>query len=435
MTRKPPIWTPTFVLLTAVNFTAALVFYLFIVKIVEYTMLTYGSSYSAAGLMVSAYVIASLLTRLFLGGQIDKWGLKRSIIIGMGVNAAAALLYLIEGGFLYLLFVRALHGMGFGIASGALAASAALIVPPERRGEGIGYFSMAQALATGVGPFVAIIFTSSGTYTALFIFTAVVTAAALAASFFVSVPSIKAETPAKPAEKDAAQAADAAAGDAKDDGAATKKSGLSLGSFIQISILPLAIPLLFVMCCYSGVVSFLTVFAEERNLVEASSLYFVMYSIAILLTRPPVGRRVDRKGENSVIYVTFAALIVGFVVLAFAYNGAVLLASAALIGFGIGCTQSTVQTTIVRITPKQELGRANSTFFMSMDLGTGIGPVIIGVFIPYLGYQVVYLALAVVALFACLLYHALHGRKQSATAKDAGAGMPEVAEAEAADVK
>ena len=399
MAEKPKIWTPSFTVLTLVNFVSALVFYLFIVKIVEYTMLTYGSSYSAAGLMVTAYVIASLLTRLLLGGQIDKWGLKRSIIIGTTVNMAAALLYFIEGGFVYLLAVRALHGVGFGIASGALAASAALIVPPERRGEGIGYFSMAQALATGVGPFVAIILTGSGNYFILFLFSAVVTAGALVGAFFVTVP-------------------DARKGDATGSGGAAgvepaPKRSFSVGNFIQISVLPLAIPLLLVLVCYSGVVSFLTVFAEERDLVAASSLYFVVYSLAILLTRPPVGRRVDKKGENSVIYLTFVSLVVGMVVLAFAYNGAVLLASAALIGFGIGCTQSTVQTTIVRITPKEQLGRANSTFFMSMDLGSGVGPVVIGFFIPFVGYQVVYIALAVLAGVACVLYHVLHGRKSS----------------------
>lgn len=427
MSEKPKIWTASFTVLTTVNFVSALVFYLFIVKIVEYTMITYGASYSAAGLMVTAYVISSLLTRLLLGSKIDQWGLKRSIIIGTVVNLVAALLYFIEGGFAFLFCVRALHGVGFGIASGALAASAALLVPPERRGEGIGYFSMAQALATGIGPFVAIILTGSGNFFFLFLFSAIVTGVALAGAFFVRIPSVEApsEEPAAQGEGLAAQGEEPAArvetvaeaGNPEDLTEANKadepkKARFSVGNFIQISVLPLALPLLLVLICYSGVVSFLTVFAEERSLVEASSLYFVVYSLAILVSRPPIGRRVDRKGENSVIYFTFAALAVGFVVLAFAYNGAVLLASAALIGFGIGCTQSTVQTTIVRITPKQELGRANSTFFMSMDLGSGIGPVIIGFFIPFVGYQAVYIALAALAIGACALYHFAHGRKQ-----------------------
>ena len=406
MAGKPRIWTPTFTVLTCVNFVSALVFYLFIVKIVEYTMITYNASHSTAGLMVSAYVLSALCTRLFLGGRIDHWGLKRSIIIGTLVNTVAAVGYFVEGGFAFLLVVRAVHGIGFGIASGALAAAAALIVPPERRGEGIGYFSMAQALATGIGPFVAIILTASGNYTVLFAFSLVVTAVALGVSFALKLPKVEAK------EADGAANTEGSANDAAIN-AAAKEPAFSPKNLIQVAVLPLAIPLLLVLICYSGVVSFLTVFAEERSLVEASSVYFIVYSLAILLSRPPVGRRVDKHGENSVIYITFAGLAIGLVVLAFAFNGAVLLVSAALIGFGIGATQSTVQATIVRITPKQELGRANSTFFMSMDLGSGIGPVIIGAFIPYVGYQAVYLALAALAVIACALYHVLHGRKQS----------------------
>lgn len=400
MAEKARIWTPSFIMLTAINFVSALIFYLFLVTMVEYTMLTYKASYSAAGLMVTAYVISSLLTRIFLGGKIDVWGLKRSIIIGTAVNLVAALLYFIEGGFVFLFLTRALHGVGFGIASGALAASAALLVPPERRGEGIGYFSMAQALATGVGPFVAIMLTSDGNYLSLFIFSVIVTATALIGSFLVKVPEIR---------DTSAQAADKAG-----EGKRTEKEPLSIGRFIQISVLPLAIPLLLVLVCYSGITSFLTVFSEERNLVEAASLYFIVYSAAILITRPPIGRRVDKKGENSVIYITFASLAIGLAVLALSFNGATLLASAALAGFGIGCTQSTVQTAIVRITPKNELGRANSTFFMSMDLGSGIGPVIIGFFIPLVGYTAIYLALAALAAIVCLVYHLAYGRKQKA---------------------
>ena len=43
-------------------------------------------------------------------------------------------------------------------------------------------------------------------------------------------------------------------------------------------------------------------YASEVGLGDAVSLYFVVYALVILLSRPPVGRRVDRKGENSVIY-------------------------------------------------------------------------------------------------------------------------------------
>ena len=106
------------------------------------------------------------------------------------------------------------------------------------------------------------------------------------------------------------------------------------------------------------------------------------------------------------------SLAVGFVLLALADNAVLLLVSAAFIGFGIGATQSIVQAVIARDTPSDELGKANSTFFMSMDLGSGVGPIIIGAVIPAIGYSGSYFVLAGVALVAGALYHVVHGRKQ-----------------------
>ena len=157
--------------------------------------------------------------------------------------------------------------------------------------------------------------------------------------------------------------------------------------------------------------SFITLYALELNLSDAVTLYFVVYALVILITRPPVGRLVDRKGENSIIYWCFLSLAVGFVVLALASNAVMLLLSAAFIGFGIGATQSITQAVIARDTPPDELGRANSTFFMSMDLGSGIGPIVIGAAIPHIGYSSSYMVLAGVALLAGVVYHLVHGRK------------------------
>ena len=151
-------------------------------------------------------------------------------------------------------------------------------------------------------------------------------------------------------------------------------------------------------------------YAGELGLSDAVSLYFVVYAAVILVSRPPVGRRVDRLGENSTMYISLMSLVAGFILLAASSNAVMLLLSAAFVGFGIGTTQSVIQAVIARDTPQDELGRANSTFMMSMDLGSGVGPVLIGAVIPLVGYRFSYLGIAGVALFALLVYHLVHGR-------------------------
>lgn len=374
-----------------VNFCSALSFYLIMVKITEFAIDTYDVTQSVAALTISVYVISALVTRLFFGNRIDVWGVKRSLALGTAANAAAMVLYLVPMPFALLMVVRVVQGFGFAFMGGAAAAGAALVIPADRYGEGIGYFSMMQALATGVGPFVAILITNvMGGYTAMFAFAAVVAVLALCSVAFVKIPA------------------------ADDQHIAVRHiRPRGIASLVQLSVVPLASVLLLVYLGYSGILSFITLYADQRALSDAVSMYFVVYAVVILVSRPPVGRRVDRKGENSVIYTCFIALAVGFVVLAFAVNGALLLTSAALAGYGIGATQSIIQAVIARDTPSDELGRANSTFFMSMDLGSGIGPIIIGAIIPFVGYSGSYLCLAVVAVIAGVIYHFVHGRKQS----------------------
>jgi len=81
-----------------------------------------------------------------------------------------------------------------------------------------------------------------------------------------------------------------------------------------------------------------------------------------------------------------------------------------LIGLGFGVVQSSGQAISVKVTPRHRLGLANSTYFIFLDLGTGIGPFILGLFIPYTGYRGMYIGMAIVT-FACMfLYYLLHGK-------------------------
>lgn len=388
---EPKLWSRSLIVLMAINFCSAMSFWLISVKIAQFSIDTYGVSESVAGLGITVYVITALFTRMFFGGRIDAWGVKRSIAIGTAVNAVGLALYLVPMGFVPLMVVRACHGFGFAIMSSSAAAGAALVLPPERYGEGIGYFSMMQALATGIGPFVAILLTGVfGGYFAMFVFATVVGALALCCVPLLTIPDTR--------------------GAAKHMRVWDEVKAKGLGAFVQLSVVPIASVLFLVYLCYSGILSFVTSYAAERGLDAAASFYFVVYAIVILISRPPVGRRVDRLGENSTIYYCLISLVIGFVVLAFAVNGALLLASAALIGFGIGASQSIVQAVIARDAPPEELGKANSTFFMSMDLGSGIGPVAFGAAIPLIGYSAGYLCLAAIGALAIADYHLAHGR-------------------------
>ena len=458
MSGKEKLWMPNFVAVTAVNFVTALTYYLVTVKIVEYAYVEYQVAYSVAGFTVTAYVLAAVLTRLVFGGKMDSFGLRRSALLGEGLIAVASVLYLVPMSFVPLLLVRAVHGIGFAISTGSLASVAALLVPRSRQGEGISYFSMSTALAMGIGPMLAMMLMNGGaSFTMLFAFSMVMSLAALGTCFMLKVPSVNrmrqgagksAEgATARGAEQGAEKAAEGVAGDgsgavagavvrAADDCApaapvfdsstvlsANPKPRFSIGNYLHLGIFPMTSVVIPLMFCYSGVMSFMTVFAQERNLVDAASVYFLVYAVSMLLTRPPIGRRLDKRGENSVLYLTIIAMAVGLAVLAFSFSAPVLLLSAAIIGFGVGATQSTVQAIVPKYADAVTLGKANSTFFLCLDAGYGLGPMIIGAFLPAVGYTGTFLILAAVTLASCGYYHVAHGRKVWAAAARSAEGV------------
>lgn len=383
------LWNLNYILLMAYNLCHSLGFYITMVVFTGYSAATYGLSPSVASLSVTIYVLAAIAARLLLGKQLDRWGLKLSMTIGFVGNLACFLLFFLPMSFSALLVVRAAHGVAMAIQSGSVSAAVILFIPRSRSGEGVGYFSMMTALATGIGPLISInIINAFGGYTPLFVFLAAISALPAITLIFVKIPV----TP-------------------KTEGVSAKTER-GIASMIQLSILPITLVLFLVFFAYSSVVTYVVSYAGELGLESEVSFFFLVYSAVGFIFRPIVGKRVDRKGENSVVYVCFAALTVAFVLLAFVSNASMLIIAAAFTGFGVSITQSIMQTIMARDTPKPELGRANSTFFTSMDLGLGVGPVLVGLFMPVLGFQWSYLALAVIGPIAALCYHLFHGRKQ-----------------------
>lgn len=167
----------------------------------------------------------------------------------------------------------------------------------------------------------------------------------------------------------------------------------------------------FVYFCYSSTLSFLTPYAKQIHLIGAASFFFVAYSIAIVISRPFTGRLFDSKGENITMYPAFIILSIGMLLLSQVHHALPLLLAGAFIGFGVGVVQSCGLAIAVKLTPQKRLGLANSTFYIFIDLGLGIGPVILGMFIPFSGYRVMDLGLAFISFLCAFLNHLLHGRR------------------------
>lgn len=388
--QEAPLWTPNFILISLVNFQLVLVFYLLVIVIVGYSVAELGASTAQAGLVSGLFIVGTLFGRLLIGKLLNRLGLKNTLVIGLTGFLLFSGLYMIPAKLEVLLGIRLIHGFMMGMASTVLGTVIAQTIPATRRGEGIGYFSMSSTLGTAIGPFAGIWLMTNFNYQVIFIFTSIVALSCLICGLFIQPPRLKAS---------------------HSSAASTSQSTSKLAQYIEPNALPIALIVLLVATSYSGILSFIHFYAKEINLVEAASFFFLMYAFAILLSRPFTGPLMDRKGENIIIYPAIVIMALGILLLSQAQNSVMLLASAALLGFGFGNIQSVCQTIAVKSTTLQRMGLATSTFFIALDAGLGFGPYFLGMLLDQIGYRQLYLFSALLTLSCLVWYYLLHGRK------------------------
>ncbi|MEH7235129.1 MFS transporter [Bacillus sp. JJ1562] len=389
------LWTKDFIIVSSINFFLTFIFYLLVVIMAVYAVDEYGASTSQAGLVTGIFIVGTLIGRLFIGRYINLIGRKKTLFIGLILFILTTFLYFVDAGITFLLINRFIHGITLGIASTATGTIVAQIIPPKRRGEGIGYFSMSATLATAIGPFIGLFMSQHTSYQVIFGLCLVIGVIGLLTSFILYVPPIENQTKQN-----------------------QEKQGFSIANYVEPKALPIALVTFAISLCYASVLSFINFYAIEIDLVTAASFFFLVYSIAVLISRPFTGRLMDIKGANYVMYPAFFILAIGMFLLSIAHNSVTLLISGALIGLGFGNMQSCTQAVAIKLTPTHRMGLATSTFYIFLDAGLGFGPYLLGFLVPFTGYSKLYSILGIAALVSIILYFFMHGKKESASRKN-----------------
>ncbi|NNH76558.1 MFS transporter [Acinetobacter sp. ANC 5380] len=394
MNENAPLWSRNFILVSSINFQLVLTFYLLVVVIVGYAVAELGATTAQAGLVSGLFIVGTLIGRLFVGKFLERFGRKTTLIVGLTGFLIFSGFYFMKFDVGMLLLVRFMHGFMMGMASTVLGTIIAQILPPTRRGEGIGYYSMSSTLGTAIGPFLAIWMMLHIGYNAIFIVSSIIAVSCLVVALLIQVPNLPQQN--NPLDLSVP---------------VEKPSWIS--QFVEHKALPISFIMLLASICYSGVLSFINFYAKEIDLIETASFFFLMYAIAILISRPFTGPLMDRKGENIIMYPAFIIMAIALVLLSQVQSSFMLLLCAGLLGFGYGNIQSVCQTVAVKSASIERMGFATSTFFIFLDAGLGFGPYFIGQALNYIDYSQLYFYSAMCVLVCIVIYYLLHGRKAS----------------------
>ena len=389
MNSKSKLWTKDFIMVSASNFLLFVSFYLLMVTLAMYSIEQFQVSGSIAGLASSIFVLGAVVVRPIAGNLLARIGKKKLLVFGLVLFFFVTILYFPINSIGWMLLIRFIHGFAFGISSTATGTIAVDVIPPSRRGEGMGYFATSNNLAMSIGPFIGLMTLQYFSGDTIFIITTIISITALLTALYMKVPEVKVNYIEK-----------------------TRKQKFHINDYFEKSAYPISILMLILGIANSSILSFINAYSVEINLVSAASFFFVMYAVFLLMSRPITGRLYDKKGENSVIYPAIALFGLGLIVLSQASSGIALLVAGAIIGVGFGTLQSSAQTIAVSGVPHARVGLATSTFYVFYDLGMGMGPFLLGYVMQVTGFRGLYLAMSVIAFLALPLYYFLHGKKK-----------------------
>ncbi|ALS74069.1 multidrug MFS transporter [Planococcus rifietoensis] len=382
------LWTKDFIILSLINFFLIFVYLLLNATIALYALQEWNATTGQAGLVAGIFIIGALAGRLLTGSIIEKVGYKSLLIVGLIFFTATILLYFVNFGLAFFMVSRFLNGVTLGVATTVIGTLVVLTIPESKRGEGIGYFSVSTAMATGLGPFTGLYMTQHTEFVMIFLFCLVLGIVSTLVGFFITVPKIE-KTEVEPTRK-----------------------GCKLSDLIEPKAIPISFIVLIMTFCFSSVLSFINLYAIELNLVDTASFFFIVYTISVLISRPFSGRLMDSIGPNYVIYPAFFMFGVGMILLSTANSSGTLLAAAALIGLGFGNISSISQTIAVTVAAPHRMGLATATFFIFFDIGNGFGPSLLGIVIPVIGFPATYAILGFAVLAMPFLYYVLHGKEE-----------------------
>ncbi len=142
---------------------------------------------------------------------------------------------------------------------------------------------------------------------------------------------------------------------------------------------------------FGGLITFTSIYTVERDLGDPA-LFFVVYAVILMLTRPLAGNLSDRRRRETVLLPGIALTGAALAVLGLASAPWMLVTVAALYALGFGASQPALQAMVVDRIPPNRRGAAHAAFFIAFDLGIGFGAMLLGALSGAVGIPTMFFA-------------------------------------------
>jgi predicted MFS family arabinose efflux permease len=328
-----------------------------------------GSNERETGVLIGTFAVASLASRLFVGGALLKYRAKRVMMFGAFLSVISFFASIVLRPFWPFFIIRILQGVTLACIDTAVLTSVINIIPLAHRTRALGYLMLAPSLALSVAAPLGMFLINQYSFTVLFLFGAGLSCCSLSMSWKVKEQETTIDRTVTPARS--AFCLD------------PKVIVPSITAFLQFFV-------------WGALMAFFPLYAIRCG-VSNPGLFFSASAIMMVAGRMFGGKIMDTCNREKFIVTFLSAVVVLLTIISLSRTLSMFIVVGSFWGIGTAFfVPVSMAYSLEHSGPSS--GTAVGTFRALQDLGLGLGPVGMGTIIPFTGYRVMFLFLALISL-------------------------------------
>jgi predicted MFS family arabinose efflux permease len=344
-------------------------FYLLLSTVPEYARAA-GASAGTAGLTTTALTLSSVAAYLVAPRLIARYGYRPVLAVGLAALGAPALVLAAPSGIgaslAVIMTVCVVRGVGFAVTCVAGYALTVSLIPPQRRGEGLGLVGLVSGVPSVTCLPLGVWLVAHVGYRPVFVAGGLAALAGLA-----SVPWLP-----RPGR---------AAGPSTGILAALRTPALNRPA-LTFSAAAMAVGI---------IVTFLPL-AMAKTSADVAALALLVQPATAIAGRWLAGRYGDRRGPAVLLAPGVLVAAAGLAALSLTAVPALVIAGAAVFGAGFGVTQNASLTIMYDRVPESGYSAVGAVWNLAYDGGMGVGAAGFGVLAAWTGYPAAFALTAAV---------------------------------------
>jgi predicted MFS family arabinose efflux permease len=334
------------------------------------------------GFLIGVFSFSSLILRPIVGRALSNIPERKFMITGTLLYVFSSIAYLLAPPFWPLLAVRIFHGIGLALFTTAIYTLVANITPEMHRGQLISYFYLSMNMAYALGPYFGMVLINRYNFVVLFL---VCTGLSLCSLFITMKLDKRKVIP-------------------------LERQSLEIQSLLSREALPPSIIVFMLNIIWGTLCAFFPLHALRHG-VSNPGIFFIFIAITLILGRTLGGKILDIYDRKKVLIPCLTAIIISLAILTFSTTLAMFILAAVVLGTGWALLYPSLLIYAIESAGSAR-GPAMATFTGLADLGTGIGPMIMGIIIQWTSYPIMFFCLTLIGVINLLYFYCAIGKRR-----------------------